>query len=499
MSPQDLNALISVCEKEPIHIPGGVQPFGALLAYTPYFDQLCHISANAADILAQEHVEATPQELFSSEFAHRMLASLQLGDVFSGIYTSGRGKQAITAYVSEPYWVVEVENLAADEQPFEPSSVIQHAFEALQRATTPQDLLQTLSAEFRRYSGFERVMVYTFDEQWNGQVEAETVGQALPSLIGHHFPASDLPAQARAMYSNNAIRIINSAYASPSPLYNVGTKGPTEPVDMSLGCLRAVSPVHLQYLQNLGVAASCSVAMFHEQRLWALVACHHTSEVSLQPARREALKVIVDYASQRYFLLQARQHMSIQQRVRELRDLLLNQPVSSDNLGTVLQAHMPAWLRLLNCSGCALAEPGEPLRFGEAPAAETVQALTQWLSANVAHRPYWTTEEGHRTLPPLAAAAEHSFPGVLAIPAADDASKWLIFFRREYIEIKKWAGKPEKIVYQGVTGDMLGPRQSFALWQQRVEGKARPWSDETLEAARDIARDILLITRALKA
>lgn len=494
MSNSDLQSLIDACESEPIHIPGGIQPYGAMLVFSPYFGALQQASENAAEFFAVDSLwEASAHSLIDGMVLQQLHAALQFGERAS-VETQDR---AFCAYVSGPYWVVEVEPLAAHAAHISVRQTLQRAIDALRAQQEPKALLQTLTEQVRRVSGFERIMVYQFDHDWHGQITAESTGQNLRSMLGHHFPASDIPPQARAMYSRNQFRIIGSAHQSAIAMQGRPGSEDNEPVDMSDGTLRAVSPIHMQYLQNLGVGASSSIGIFEEERLWGIVACHHTDSLWLPSKVREALTLMVEFASQRYFYLQQYASNYYQKRVHLLRDQMAEHDWSKLSSTELFSQHAGGWLNLLDASGCCYIEDEDILgTTGEVPSEGFTLRLTRWLKQHVKGRPYWSTRSIVKAMTLEDVSDDDAvFAGLLAVPMflQGERASWLLFFRSELVELRNWAGKPEKEVYKGATGDMLGPRKSFSMWQQKVEGQSAPWQDQQLFAARDLARDLLIV------
>lgn len=490
MNEPEFQTLIQACEKEPIHIPGAVQPFGALLAYSPYFDTLLQASANAATLIGCDDIwQTTLHQFLSGQRLQQIIEALQRGESFFG----EDEHFALAAYVSGPYWVLELEPVNPHEDTLSVRSMLKHAYKEMRQARTPDSLLNALTAQLRQLSGFERVMVYQFDADWHGQVVAEAVGSRLPSMLDHHFPASDIPPQARAMYSVNPLRLIVSSTASAVPMQANPAQPGQEPVDMSCGTLRAVSPIHLQYLQNLGGGASCSVGIFDDDTLWGLITCHHNDPLQLHPKKREALKLLVDFASQRYFLLQSRAVQSYQQRIHAVRDAMIEESISASSAQTLFERHSKSWLELIQAGGCALIVNQNITVAGAALSAEDALNLADWLNSHSSKQRIFSTRslrdcEGLTLSDDLQGIA-----GVVAIRLGSGTfSAWLLFFRPEHVEIRRWAGKPEKAVYTTIRGDMLGPRKSFSMWQQTVAGLSLPWQSEQIHAALDIGRDLMV-------
>ena len=494
MSQQDLQSLINACDQEPIHIPGSIQPYGVMLVFSPYFAELQQASANAAEFFAVESLwSATAHSLIDGLVLQQLHEGLQFGERV----TVETAHYSYHAYVSGRCWVVEVETLAPHASQFNTGQTLQRALQAFREQDSPQGLLQTLTQQVALISGFERVMIYQFDLDWHGQVVAETTGKSLPSMLNHHFPASDLPAQARAMYSHNALRSIGSATAEPIPMHaNPITPNP-EAVDMSGGTLRGVSPVHLQYLQNLGVDASSSIGIFNEDRLWGIIALHHHSELWMHSKMRKSLRLVTECAAQRYFYLQQRENGVFQRKIHALRDRLTDFDDTTASFEQRIYHDAHGWLELIEAAGICYIAGDTRVCAGDTPAKTLITRLVATLSKHQGISSHWSSRNVFDDLQ-LGEVDEpdRKFAGLLAIPMSlrGDRDAWLLVFRTELVELKTWAGKPEKTVYSGLTEDMLGPRKSFEMWQQRIGGQSTPWLEPQIFAARDLARDLGFLT-----
>lgn len=496
MAEKELQKLIDACEKEPIHIPGGIQPFGALLSFTPDFETLCHASANIAQFIDAESVwNCHAADIFDSALLQQLRHDLS----HQGQAIAQSHDLNITAYVSDPYWIVELERVRDEHQTVHSRGILKQAFAQFKSCQDKQSLLQALSDQVRLITGFERVVLYQFDEEWQGRVMAESKGKALGSLLGHHFPASDIPSQARAMYSRNPLRLIFSATALPVRIERSPHSQAEAPVDMSSGMLRAVSPLHLQYLKNLGVAASCSIGVFRDDRLWGLVACHHTDDIVLSPKHRDALRLLTEFAEQRLVLLEAAAVQNYQRRTHALRDALIKDSLNLDTPQQLIKTHGHHWLKLLHACGCAYSRDPDVTLVGHALSASALDEVITWLNQHVNRKSFWSTRQINADMGIPLDGDDSSIAGLMAVPLSLDGqtNSWLLFFRYEQIEIKKWAGKPEKEIYHSPQGQMLGPRSSFALWQQEVSRRSLEWHEAHLYAARDIARDLLIVADSI--
>lgn len=493
--PTPLEAALAHCESEPIHIPGSIQPFGIMLVLNAELTRVEQLSANAPahfGLSPEQCLRASPGQLLP-EALYKLARALLEQD--SAQYQSAR--HHILAYRSDPFVVLEIEPRDGVRRP-DGATGLELAFGRLLQQHDSTAVTRMLAQEVRRLTGFDRVMVYRFDPDWHGQVVAEARLDELPPLLGHHFPASDLPAQVRAMYLKNPLRLIHDIRQQPVAL--LGARPGLPAVDMSRGILRAVSPLHVQYLHNMGVAGSCSVALVHQGSLWGLVACHHGSALALAPARREALLQLVQFAGQRLFLVNAQQQLAYQQRLYQLREQLAHHVQRQHSRpGEVFRHCADDWLALLQSAGCAYLSGERRLCAGLVPEPASLHRLAGWLEQQftpaLPGRSSWFSDQLERDLP-FALDSRHAFAGLLALPLTVDQAQptdWLLFFRLEQEEIINWAGAPDKDLTRTEQGYRLNPRASFARWQQQVRGHSPVWQEQQLHAARDLAQDLAIL------
>jgi chemotaxis family two-component system sensor kinase Cph1 len=268
---------ISNCDKEPIHIPGSIQPHGLMLVVDRTTGVVTHAAGDPAAWLGR------------SDWQGKKLHTLIAGEAADTALEIGRSDEQeaarrfvipldrklldAIAYRSNDHLVIEIEKAASDSAPLGLLPKLEAGASAFERAATMQQLWQVAAQEFRALTGFDRVMIYKFRDDGSGVVVAEDAASGQRSFLNHHFPASDIPKQARALYVRNLVRVIPDVSYRPQPLVPEWTEA--EPLDMSVSVLRSVSPVHIQYLKNMDVAASASISIVKDGALWGLIACHH--------------------------------------------------------------------------------------------------------------------------------------------------------------------------------------------------------------------------------
>nr|7JR5_A Chain A, Photoreceptor-histidine kinase BphP [Stigmatella aurantiaca DW4/3-1]7JR5_B Chain B, Photoreceptor-histidine kinase BphP [Stigmatella aurantiaca DW4/3-1] len=473
---------LSQCDREPIHLLGGIQSHGVLLAFRGPDRLLEVVSANAQALLGR------PPETLLGQPVGRVLPAEVLAQ-WEPLVARGSVRVVLPAgayrallHESDGLTVLELE--PAELQP----GMEETALEVVRRLVSPlagvkgtQALLQTAADTVRALTGFDRVMVYRFDADWHGEVLAESKRGGMDGFLGMHFPATDIPVQARALYTRNPLRLIADARARPVPLLPPVVPALGRPLDLSNSALRSVSPVHLEYLRNMGVGASFSLSLLKEGVLWGLIACHHLEPLHISHERRRACEVLTQLLA-----LQ----LSAEERAAEAsedahRAALLGQLATAmgegGTLEEVLEKESERVLALTGAAGVALLLGEEPLLVGCTPAQDEVEALVAWLATQPFQTSFHTDRLG-TVYPPLAARADVA-AGILAVRLAPAAARFAIWFRPEVARTISWAGNPRKPAEPEPGHQRLHPRGSFQAWEETVRDTSLPWKRADLGAA----------------
>ncbi len=406
-------------------------------------------------------------------------------------------KLHVVAYRSGEAVIVELE-LLEDRARYRWLSLVNDWIAQLVETRTESDVMVRLCEAVRAITGYNRALIYCFDEEWNGKVLAESRDEILPPLLDQHFPASDIPSQVRAMYGNNRIRMIADARAEAAPLVPALNPASASPLDLSQGYLRAVSPIHCEYMGNMGVRSSLSVAIYSDSRLWGLVSCHSKETMALSPSARDSVATLVEVASQRLFLLKAEADAHYRQQIHDNRVQLSRGVQERQAPRDLVRQHAEHWARLFNVEGVALAYLGEVTLSGKTPEEDQIRDLTNWLDSELKDAEPWATASLTAEGYPGAKAIIGSCCGLLAMPLLIDmdARGWLLLFRPEQFEMFPWAGKPDKQAEIRDGRTVLSPRTSFSAWVEEVSGKSAVWHPAEIHAARDLGDDLAVIAAA---
>jgi light-regulated signal transduction histidine kinase (bacteriophytochrome) len=337
------------------------------------------------------------------------------------------------------------------------------------------DRLAKDSARLVRASlGYDRVMIYQFGQDGSGKVVSEAKRGDLESFLGQYFPATDIPQQARALYLKNTIRIISDADFERIPVEPV-LDASGEPLDLSFAHLRSVSPIHCEYLRNMGVGASMSISIIVDGVLWGLIACHHYAPRTLSMAERVAAEMFGEFFSLHLNALQHKQTLESAHAARDALDSFLRDTVGSHDINGLLRDKLGDFARLIPADGVAMWLDGQLSAEGSTPAEDAISALVQF-AETAAEGQIWATNK----LANVVSGAERYAPvaaGMLVIPLSQRPRDFLFFFRKELVHTLDWAGDPNKTYETGPLGDRLTPRKSFAIWKETVRHESAPWTD----------------------
>lgn len=481
------------CAREPIHIPGSVQPRGVLAVVREPDFEIRQVSANVTDLLGVAVDDVLGRHLSSligAEQAERVQQSASaFGDLRQRnpleleLTVDGRTRPFDALLHREPGGVLLVElEIAYGERPFSfPNTyqAVRNSVEELNRANSMADLYDTTARAVRDLTGFDRVMVYRYDRDYNGEVVAECKRDDLNSFLGLHYPASDIPAQARAMYEKNWLRLISDVDYTPAPLVPTVDPAVGTPQDLTHATLRSVSPIHIEYLQNMGVRASMSISLLRHGKLWGLIACHHYAGPHLPPyGARAAAEFLGSTLSlrliDRFDDDQLRERLAAQSMLAHVTAATLNE---NESVATAL-LRSPSLLDLLPAAGVAVNVGGEYHELGSVPPAKTVAGVAAW--ARRADDEIASTECLSEELPDL---DRRDAAGALALNLPDE--QYVIWFREEALRAVDWGGDPHNkaIAVQEGDGVRLSPRKSFERWREVVDKRGEPWSPIQIETA----------------
>jgi light-regulated signal transduction histidine kinase (bacteriophytochrome) len=478
------------CAGEPIRVPGAIQPHGwlavldgadgALVAYSENWAGLLGVAAGRAEAGLAEalHAMALPRDgLVEGE-----------GPISRGTVTLSGRLLHVAAHRLGGLVHLEFEPAADDPGTRAPIyTLARHLVPRMQRTGSAESLCAVVAEEMKRLTGFGRCLVYRFDAEGHGEVLAEALDDGYDSYAGHRFPASDIPAQARELYRLNHIRLIPDAHYAPVPVRFVAGRGGDGPLDMSQAALRSVSPIHLEYMRNMGTLASMSVSIIVGGALWGLVSCHDHAPRTLRYPTRMACEHLGQLLSLQIEAKEENERVAQEGRLRQLTLAMVAHLADSDATLQRLVDEPGPLLRLTRATGAAVILNEQCWTVGDVPDAEALARLGPWLAGRIEQE---THSDRLASLLPGFAGQMHAAAGLLAISISRLHRHYIVWFRPEIVQTIDWAGDPRKEPQPGRDG-RLHPRRSFATWREDVGGRSLPWSAAEVNAALELRQALI--------
>jgi light-regulated signal transduction histidine kinase (bacteriophytochrome)/CheY-like chemotaxis protein len=490
-----------ICDAEPIHTPGAIQRFGFLAAFDPQ-GRIFRISANLPEFLplTPAAVLGQPLEtLLGNEAAARARALLGAGHdahgshdlpVFDAWLPGGNSAFTLTLTPFDHGMLLECEPQTLDVSDYTRAlREVSKSCEWLRETQGVAQLLQTAAEIIRDVCGYHRTMVYRFDSEMNGEIVVEAVNGVEPRWRGQHFPHTDIPAQARALYLNNRIRMIVDIDYEPAPL--LGLAGDVaSPLDLGQVMLRAISPMHVEYLSNMGVRATLTMSLVLHGRLWGMIVCHHNETFHAGAPMRLTCDLIAQVVSLQLEHLLAAEHSHAYRRLKQTVDTLMVAVRQAENHPDPLLPDADALLHEWEADALELMVNGERQRFGRSAPEPLWLALGQAFASQAS--PAATAIDRLTALLPEFDGEFDWVAGALWVPLSETRDGHLLWLRREQLQKIPWAGHHEKLLATSPDGQpsRLTPRASFETWIEEVRGRCLSWSAAQIEAADYLAQSL---------
>ena len=486
------------CDREPIHIPGSIQPHGLLLAVDPVADLIVQAAGNAGALLARgdlasgesllgltmEKVLGRPLSgLMRGTAATLLRDPIYLGTV--GPFGDG-GTLAVIAHQTLGVAIVEAQPGLPAASAVSTATTLANIRSITERVGRAHDLLEACAlaaGEIHRITGYDRIMIYQFLPDGSGSVIAERRDDNLWPYLNHRFPAADIPQQARELYRRSTIRIIPDVGYVPAPLAPAVSAATLQPLDMTHCILRSVSPVHVRYLKNMGVGASMSVSLLLRDKLWGLIACHNPTPRIVPYEAQEACRHVGQILSQKIAAHDEAENHRVEHDLDVVQHDLLGQLARSADPGSAILTMLPTIQSMARSDGAAIVWKDAVTTAGRGPTETEIRKLAAWLADRKSGADYFATDRLSQEYPEAHAfAAEAS--GLLSIILPGDDPPVLMWFRSEAVEEIKWAGNPYERLEQDPDLGLLNPRKSFDLWRETVRERSRPWNPVEIESVR---------------
>ena len=480
---------LSSCDKEPIRTPGSIQPHGFLLSLSKQLQvlQASDSLSRLAGIDAADMVGQPLAHLLGDAAAGELEALLQGAEIgqrpvflCSLALRSGR-RFDVLAHYYDSLLILEFEELPADAAA-DLRQLYRHIGDLMLKlgdAGTVEAMAALAAQDIQAVTGFGRVMVYQFDADGHGHVLAESREPGYPSYLGQRFPASDIPRQARELYSLNRIRLIQDANYTPSRLVPAMNPVTGAPNDLSFAALRSVSPIHLQYMRNMGTLASMSVSLMVKGKLWGLISCHHATPCPVPFDKRTACEQLGQILAMCIGSREDANELQFRLEVRRIMVSMLAGLTQGTDFVDNMSSVFPALLQFARAGGAAILYDDRLLTYGDAPPEAAIRELVAWLDMNAHDDVFFTDKLSHAFAPFAAYTAQAS--GLLAMPISRIHKHYLLWFRPEVVHTIDWAGRPDDKQHTGSAP--LSPRTSFESWRETIHGASTPWHNGEIEMA----------------
>ncbi len=472
------------CEHEPIHIPGSIQPHGFLFSYVESTGNVNFCSANIA-----EWTGLLPENILGRDIESVMGGAAEALKTYVGNGLMQSSTPLRTDFSGRTYSCTvhrSGESVIVEAEPAQPVDET-HFYDQTTRflsymndTHSLQELCALVADGTREITGYDRVMIYRFDEDYNGEVFAESRRDDLEPFLGLHYPATDIPAQARELYLRNLLRLITDLNYEPVPILTLddGEKN----LDLSLSVLRSTSPIHVQYLQNMGVGATLTISLIHNKKLWGLIACHHYSPKNLSPEIRLAAQLQGHFITSQIDVRQTNEEYEVSRKAGAALESLQSFQLKRGGNFFADAVRRPEILAMCNASGVAICFEGILFTNGKVPSNDKIFEIEKVLYQQSGGTSF-STDRLSVVLPDLECA---DVSGIIYHSLG--SANFIMWFRPETITEVHWAGDPEKAIIKNEKG--LSPRNSFELWRQRVKCQSKPWKSPELAVAASYAHGL---------
>ncbi len=487
---------LSNCDKEPIHIIGRIQAHGFLLILDKASKTIRQVSQNIAALtgISTEQCLNTPLEQVLPKQAYEVIDSALAQAFPLTPFPISVQEKPLIAFAHEVS-----DSILLELEPTGPHSLDSltrlNAFlaTALQRLSRKESLveLSTVTAEcIQELLDYDRVMIYQFDEDWHGHVVAEKIKPGVKSYYNHHFPASDIPEQAREILLRKGMRQIVAVESESVPLIPYFHPLSNQPTDVSATELRNPSEIHLEYLKNMRAGASLSIAIVVKDKLWGLVCCQHESACLIDYYQRNIAWLITQYYAAAIVSAKEKFDNELHQQYAFAEKVLVEQMEENLNIREGLFSHPISLLNLSSATGAALVLEGKITTLGNCPTEAEIQGIVAWATGQELPDIYCTRELSRQY--PVAFSFKEKASGIMLLQLSRHNQEYLLYFKPEIRETISWAGNPDKSFLRDAQ-HKLHPRKSFEKWEQAIEGKSSPWNGLEAERARSLVKTVVSI------
>jgi chemotaxis family two-component system sensor kinase Cph1 len=482
------------CGSLPISFVNQIQDYGFLLVCDP--DLVVLQASDNTEIFTGISYLTFPdknlQGLLTREsfvtLQDKLLDKSQQRFTFKAIFTDTTQPFLSLVHVKEEYILLEFEPVN-DGQVKGFREIYQSIHEASGKIQQSQELNEALSTavdELKVFSGFDKVMIYKFDEDWNGHVLAEAMEPGMESYFGITFPASDIPKQARELYLKNPYRLIPDIEYEPSKLYPVINPLSSGFVDLSDCNLRGVIKVHLEYLSNMQVKSSMSTRILKDNKLWGLIACHHRERKFLNYDGCSVFEMFSSIISTRLSAIEIQQNLNKTQERVAVMNSIIEDVYSHSMLINAIDSSADDIMQLLDCTGLAHVSESKIKCYGACPAVVSIHELIIWLQMKEFNTLFSTVSlsEAYEDASAIASLAS----GLLAFPVIPAKGEYILCFRAEILQRIDWGGNPNEAIQFNDDMKTYHPRYSFEVWKEEIKNTSQPFQEYEINFAKELQR-----------
>ena len=487
------------CDIEPIHIPGQIQSHGFMIVIDTemiiqfHSNNISNFISQVSDLLigkSIDYIENLPDQAYQANFIRQLITSGKTNKGFERINPVPITISGIQYYLiislSAGLYILEFE-LSASSFQLDVQGLMGNTIAEILTYNKLEDLLENTAIQVKQIIDFDRVMVYRFAKDGHGEVVAESKNPDLSPWLGLHYPASDIPRQARELYKLNLTRLIADVESIPARI----TKAKNNPQDLDLtySQLRAVSPIHIQYLKNMGVASSFSISLKFKDELWGLIACHNYTPRFIDFKSREYAKLIGQITSSALEFRQNEETLRNENEFSHSLEKIIKQLMGSESIEKALTSEETTLLDIVKCDGAVLVHDKKIYKLGITPNDQQLLDLIFWINDQGKDTLYQT--DNLSAVYPEASAYKDSASGLLISVLSRELGDYLIWFRAEQIQNLRWAGNPDKPATIHDNGLLnISPRNSFAIWTETIAGFSETWSVDDIKSVIKLKEEV---------
>lgn len=489
------------CGKVPLNLTNLIQPHGVLLVVDQKDFRILQLSENASEIFGTNFKDVVSRSLFdfmwakqAEKFKERFEQKFKGKLPFSVSLPTGDYLASVQSL--DQWLIVEIEkekrSQGNTDSFLDIYQELKYAMTAVEAAASTAEACDVAVRELKRISGFDKIMIYRFDQDWNGDVIAEIRQEEMDAYLGLKFPASDIPKQARDLYQRTPYRLIPNVDYTPVKLYPVLNPLTNAFTDLSNSNLRSVAGVHLEYLKNMNVVASMSTRILIDDQLWGLIACHHRTAKYLSFEMCSVFELLSNVISAKISAAQKQDLFTYKSSMQTIYADVLEDVYKEENLSHSFFKKQQELLKLLSADGIAFANNHQILSFGQVPEEVDIAEIVLWLQSNTVNGVFHQARLASVFEPAEKYTALAS--GILALPIQPERGSYIIAFRPEALQKVNWGGNPNDAVQFESDGKRYHPRNSFSQWQQTVKQTSIPWKSEEIEVAENFRNFVLEYT-----